>query len=135
MWIKLQFTIYAKVIFIFTSYIQSSSPSVVNVFSSSMSEGINLKGLREFHALYVNGKLSPDCTTAYILPLVKGITMADPSRSSRRGSLTVSSFSNMLRIYPPPQHYHLPLMRLVVRHTSSVMRGSIILKSSWTLWR
>jgi len=50
-----------------------------------MSEGISLKGLWEFFARYVDDKMSPDCTTADILPLVKRITIADPSNSNSSG--------------------------------------------------
>ena len=49
--------------------------------SPPLSEGISLKGLWEFYATYVDGSMGPDCTTADILPLVKKITMADPSTS------------------------------------------------------
>ena len=40
-----------------------------------------MKGLWEFYATHVDGSMGPDCTTADILPLVKRITMADPSPS------------------------------------------------------
>ena len=54
--------------------------------SPPLSEGISLKGLWEFYATYVEGSMGPDCTTADILPLVKRITMADPSHSRSRSS-------------------------------------------------
>ena len=68
----------------FPSCMQSSSAPVVSD-SAPLSEGISLKGLWEFYAAYVDGTMSPACTTADILPVVKRITMADPSNSSGRG--------------------------------------------------
>ncbi len=44
-----------------------------------------MKGLWEFYAAYVDDKMSPACTTADILPVVKRITMADPSNSNSSG--------------------------------------------------
>ena len=68
----------------FPSCMQSSSAPVVSD-SAPLSEGISLKGLWEFYAAYVDDKMSPACTTADILPVVKRITMADPSNSNSSG--------------------------------------------------